>query len=241
MPVIPSSSYPQLSQITSLVRSLLNDVPGNVFSDAVLAPYAQMAYRRVNKAIGNISGASFIKDNALLIVAAVNPADASVQVSVTDTTAPPNQLPVDLLIPLKLWERRNGSTDSFQEMTDLTDEGGLPSQPQAQNLIFWEWRGDGLYFIGATQDTQIRIRYQATSPDITDASSVVLLRDGQNAIALLTAALAGLARGSPLAAVMKEQGEDALEAMKDAVVHQMQYQVRRRRPYSSRDRTYPLL
>lgn len=241
MPILGSSAYPAASQITPLARALLNDTAGNVFSDAFLLPFVQMGYRKINKALGNIKSTVYIKDNVLLVVAAVSSADPSVQVSITDATAPPNQLPVDLIVPMKLWERRSGSTDDFAEMTDLTDEGGLPSQPQGNQLIFWEWRGDGLYFIGATQDTQIRMRYQAVPPDVASAASSVLLRDGQNALALLTAGLAGMSRGSPLAANYQTQGDAALEAMKDSVVHQMQYQVRRRRPYSSRNRSYRLL
>jgi len=241
MPVLGSSAYSALSAITPAVRSLLNDVPENVFSDAVLTPYAQMAYRRINKAMGNIKSSVYIKDNVQLVVSAVPAADASVQVSITDATAPPNQLPVDLLVPLKVWERQNLSTDDFQEMTDLTDEGGLPSQPQGQTLQYWEWRMDGIYFIGALVDTQIRIRYQSLPPDLASAASSVLIRDGQNALILLTAALAGLARGSVNAPMFKEQGDDALEAMKDAVTHQLQNQVRRRRPYSSRNTVYPFL
>ncbi len=240
MPVLGSTAFPVVSQITPLVRALLNDVPGNVFSDAVLLPYLQMAYRRVAKALGNIKSSVFIKDNVLLVVAAVAAADASVQVAITDATAAPNQLPTDLLVPLKVWERQNGSTDNFQEMTELTDTGGLPSQPQGQQLIYWEWRGDGLYFLGATVDTQIRIRYQAVPADVTGAASSVLLRNGQNSFALLTAALAAGARGSPNAAALKEQGDEALDAMKDSVILQMQNVPRRRRPYSSRNRSYPL-
>jgi hypothetical protein len=241
MPNLGSTAYASLIQITTLVRSLVNDPSGNVFTDAVLTPYAQMAYRKINKALGNISSATYIKDNVLLVVPAIAAVDASVQVSVTDTTPAPNQLPVDLLMPTKLWERLNLSTDDFQEMTDLTDHGGLPSQPQGQQLIYWEWRGDGLYFLGAMADAQIRIRYQAIPPDVTSAASVVLLRDGQNTIALLTAGLATLARGSPLAKEFQTLGEDALEAMKRSVVMQMQNSTRRRRPYSSRNRVYPFV
>ncbi len=241
MPVGPSSAYTNLGAINTLARALLNDAAGNTYSDQFLLPFAQMAYRRINKALGNISSTTYIKDNVQLIVAAVGAVDASVQVSITDATPPPNQLPTDLLVPLNVWERISGSTDDFQEMTDMTGEGGLPSQPQGDQLVFWEWRMDGLYFIGATQDTQIRLRYQSTPGDVTGPVAAVLLRDGQNTMTLLTAALAGLSRGSPLAANYKTQGDDALEAMKDTIVHQMQKQVRRRRPYSSRNRTYPLL
>lgn len=241
MPNLGSSAYTNLAAINTLTRALLNDAAGNTYTDAFLLPFAQMAYRRINKALGNIRSTTYVKDNIQLIVAAVSAADASVQVAITDSTAPPNQLPTDLLVPLKLWERPSGSTEDFTEMTDLTGEGGLPSQPQGQQLIYWEWRLDGLYFIGALQDTQIRLRYQAIPADVTSPVASVLLRDGQNTMTLLTAAMAGLSRGSPLAANYKQQGDDALEAMKDSVVHQMQFQVRRRRPYSSRNRVYPYL
>src|SRR6266576_7047991 len=102
MPVIGSTAFPAVSQIYTLARALLNDTAGNTFTDAFLLPYAQMAYRRVAKALGNIKSSVFIKDNVLLVVAAVAAADASVQVAITDATAAPNQLPTDLLVPLKV-------------------------------------------------------------------------------------------------------------------------------------------
>jgi hypothetical protein len=241
MPVGPSSAYTNLAAINSIARALLNDAAGNTYSDPFLLPFAQMAYRRINKALANIQSSVYTKDNVLLVVPAVAAADASVQVSINDATPAPNQLPTDLLVPLNVWERTSGSTDNFQEMIDMTDEGGLPSEPQGNTLRMWEWRLDGLYFIGAIVDTQIRLHYQSTPGDVTSPVASVLLRDGQNTMALLTAGMAGLSRGSPLSANYKTQGDDALEAMKDTVVHQMQKQVRRRRPYSSRNRVRPLL
>lgn len=235
MPVLSSSAYTNIAAIGALVRALLNDQPGNVFSDQFILPFMQIAYRKINKTLGNINSATYIQDGVLLTVPAVAAIDPSAQVSITDATAAPNQLPTDLLVPIKVWERPLGSNDDFQEMTDLSEMGGLPSQPQGSSLNFWEWRMDGIYFIGATVDTQIRIRYQSTPGDVTGPLASVLLRDGQNAMALLTAALAGLTRGSPLSANYLEMGTDALEAMKDTAVQSMQSQTRRRKPYSSRN------
>ena len=198
MPVVGSSAYNTAGQITSLVRSLLNDAQGNLFTDAVLLPYANSAYRKLQRALGNAGGGGFIQDDVPLVVAAVATTDTSLQVSITDATAPPNQLPTDLLVPIKFWERAAGSSE-FCEMVDLTRHGGLPSRAQDVNLSVWEWRADGLYFLGATQDTQIRLRYAKAYPDFTDATSAVLIRNAQEAIAYATAALAGWSRGSPLA------------------------------------------
>jgi len=234
MPVVGSSAYNSVGQITSLVRSLLNDAQGNLFTDTVLLPYANSAYRKLQRALGNAGGGGFIVDDVLLVVTAVTETGSSLQVSITDATAPPNQLPTDLLVPVKIWERPNGCTDDFLEMVDLTQHGGLPSREQDTTLSIWEWRADGIYFIGATQDTQIRLRYSKAYPDFTDSTSPVLVRNSQEAIAYATAALAGWARGSPLAEKWDDAAADAIEDLVSAAVRREQQSARRRRPFSSR-------
>jgi hypothetical protein len=234
MPIVGSSAYNTAGQITSLVRSLLNDAQGNLFTDAVLLPYVNSAYRKLQRALGNAGGGGFLTDNVTLLVPAVTTPDPSLQVSITDSTAPPNQLPTDLLLPEKIWERPNGSTQDFVEMVDLSQHGGLPSRVQNVILSVWEWRADGIYFLGATQDTQIRLRYLKAYPDLTDATSPVLVRNAQEAIAYATAALAGWARGSPLAEKWDEAASDALEDLVAAAVRREQQSARRRRPFSAR-------
>src|SRR5271154_5782719 len=140
MPVVGSSAYNTAGQITSLARSLLNDAAGNLFTDAALLPYLNSGYRKVQRAIGNAGGGGFIQDDVLLVVTAVAETDTSLQVSITDATAPPNQLPTDLLLPVKIWERPNLSCDDFLEMVDLTQHGGLPSRVQDVTLSVWGGR-----------------------------------------------------------------------------------------------------
>ncbi len=234
MPVVGSSAYNTAGQITALVRSLLNDAQGNLFTDALLLPYANSAYRKLQRTLANAGGGGFLQDDVLLVVQAVAQADASLQVSITDATAPPNQLPTDLLVPLKLWERANGSSDEFVEMSDVSQHGGLPSRAQDTVLSVWEWRADGIYFVGATQNVQVRLRYLKAYPDLTDATSPVLVRNAQEAIAFATAALAGWARGSPLAEKWDDAAADALEDLVSAAVRREQQSARRRRPFSWR-------
>jgi hypothetical protein len=234
MPVVGSSAYNTAGQITALVRSLLNDSQGNLFTDALLLPYVNSAYRKMQRAIANAGAGGFIQDDVLLVVTAVTQTDTSLQVSITDATAPPNQLPTDLLFPLKIWERPNGSTQDFLEMVDLSQHGGLPSRAQDVTLSVWEWRADGIYFLGATQDTQIRLRYLKAYPDLTDATSPVLVRNAQEAIAYATAALAAWSRGSPLAERWDEAAADAIEDLVSGAVRREQQSARRRRPFSAR-------
>jgi len=77
MPVVGSSAYNTAGQITSLVRSLLNDAQGNLFTDTVLLPYLNSAYRKLQRAIGNAGGGGFIQDDVLLVVSAVSAPDSS--------------------------------------------------------------------------------------------------------------------------------------------------------------------
>ena len=144
------------------------------------------------------------------------------------------ELPTDLLVPIKMWERAAGTSGKFAEMTDLTRHGGLPSRAQDVSLSVWEWRADGLYFVGATQDTQIRLRYAKAYPDMTDSTSPVLIRNAQEAIAYATAALAGWARGSPLAQKWDDAASDAIEDLVVQAVRREQQSSHRRRPFSAR-------
>jgi hypothetical protein len=98
----------------------------------------------------------------------------------------------------------------------------------------WEWRADGIYFLGATVDTQIRLRYLKAYPDFTDATSPVLVRNAQEAIGYATAALAAWSRGSPLAERWDDSAADAIEDIVAATVRREQQSSRRRRPFSAR-------
>jgi hypothetical protein len=108
-------------------------------------------------------------------------------------------------------------------------------------LEYWEWRGDGLYFIGATSDTQIRLRYQKAYPDFVDATSPVLIRNAQEAIAYFTAAMAGAARGAPEASRWDAAGADALEDLLVRATQREQHTTRRRRPYTWRQGYGPVV
>jgi len=61
-----------------------------------------------------------------------------------------------------------------------------------------------------------------------------LIRNSQEAIAYATAALAGWARGSPLAEKWDDAAADAIEDLVVQAVRREQQSSRRRRPFSSR-------
>jgi hypothetical protein len=231
MPVIGTTTYNTAGQITSLVRSLLNDAAGNLFTDGALMPYLNSAYRKVQRALENVQSGSQLSDDALLLVPALAAIDPAARVAITDASDASGQLPSDLLVPLRMWERPYGSDGDFAEMVDLSNQGGLPSEAQTSTLRYWEWRADGIYLLGATQDTQVRLRYRKAFPDLQDSSSPVLIRNAQEALAFFTAALASAARGAPQAVRWDDAGADALEDLIARATQRAQYSGRRRRPY----------
>jgi hypothetical protein len=236
MPLLGSTAYGTAGSITSLARSFLNDVAQNWATDTVLLPYLNTSYRTLQRKVANAGGGGFVEDDILLVLAAVpaNLVDPGTQAVINDATAPPNQLPQNLLVPLTLWERPNLSAQNFVQMTNLTEKGGLPSRSQGTTLGVWEWRTDGLYFIGATQDTQLRMRYQCAYPDLVGPNDFVLVRGSQEALGYMTAGLAGLARGSPLADKMETLSTDSQEDVILENVRVNQVSPVRRRAYSSR-------
>jgi hypothetical protein len=88
MPVVGSSAYNTAGQITSLVRALLNDSQGNLFTDAVLLPYANSAYRKAQRALGNAGAGGFIQDDVLLVVPAVAPRNSRMTAARSPATTP---------------------------------------------------------------------------------------------------------------------------------------------------------
>lgn len=238
-----SFSYPQTGENgtatantgTSAGRMDQNGVGlGVIFPDFILMPYVNSAYRTVQRALAMAGATLFRVDNVDLVVAAVPSVDVSVQVVINDATPAPNQLPQDLIEPLKIMERQNTTTNAFIDMVNLTYQGGLPSREQGAQLIEWEWRGDGIYFVGATNDTQIRLRYRKALADLVDGNSTISIRNSQEVIAYYTASMAGAARGSPLAATWEQTAEDAKEKLISATVRQQQFSPRRRQPYGQR-------
>lgn len=231
-----------MDQVAQLVRALLNDAPGNVFTDTVLLPYINSGYRTVQRKIANAGGGGFIQDDVLLVVPAVptDLQDPSTQVVINDATPPPNQLPSNLLVPLRIRERPNPATvlvgqgppyPDFVQMVDRSQTGGLPSRMQEQTLGEWEWRSDGIYFVGATQDTQIELRMQVAFPDLTGPNDVILIRGAQEPIAHAAAGLAGLARGSEFVDKMENLFADSVGDVILENVRREQNVSRRRRPY----------
>ena len=262
MPVIGSSAYAQVGQVTVASRSLLNDVPGNVYSDTFLLPYFNLAYQELWTALENSGQETFITDEFFFVVPAINQLDPSAQVLITDTAVlitqagsgtafnstqnigPPNTLPVDMMNPFRLWERQYGiQAADFVEMVDRTGKGGLPSIEQSPTcLIYWEWREDGLAFLGSLMDIQIRMRFLKMLANVSDGTAQVLVRNGINFLIYKTSYLAAVAHDGATQnnSIYKAEAEEAIFQLKLSAARRDQRNPKRRRP-RGRGYRYPYM
>lgn len=148
-------------------------------------------------------------------------------------------LPADLLMPLLMWERSNGTNDTFIPMFQRTD--GLPPQWQVDRLVNWEWRGDRLNFNGATTVRDIRLRYQAVFPTFFSAnlnfsSTYVPIIDCEEFVACTTAAPIVRALGNPQAAAdIRQEADVHLQDLRSEQVRRMQQKTYQRPGYDDSD------
>jgi hypothetical protein len=175
---MPSPPYDTLETILNAARVRLNDaiasLGGDIITDA--QPFTLVMVNSGWRVLQNVLAGHGVERLKLeIILPNVPPVfgpDPVSKVSITwagasDGTNPfiAPVLPQNMILPLMLWERQTGTTDTFLEMDKLIN--GLPSVPKEQWNLSWEWRGDTLYIPGAVVATDLRIRYLAYLPDFT--------------------------------------------------------------------------
>lgn len=229
MPVVSTTAYDQAEGALTLARSLVNDAAGVVFSDAVLLPFLNSAYRALQRQLAE-SGVSVLVAQADLDLPLTNGVTNN---SISDVTTP--QLPTDLLVPHQLWEQAGGSSDIFTPMEKIT--GGLPNFQPSSFLRMWEWRADAIQLLGATQEVTVRVRYEKSLPVIVLGTDPLQIRSSIDPLAYAVTAMAARSRGAQaLAADMFALAQAEAEKLIERYVRPEQFKGRRRKPYGYRRR-----
>ncbi len=170
-----------------------NDSAGVVFTDALLMPLLNSAYRGLQRELAE-SGVSVLAeqqdiDLELVTGTGVTPTEIS------DVSSP--QLPTDCLVPHMLWERATANTtDVFVPMEKFTSGGSMLNLQPSTYLRLWEWREDKVNLIGATQAITVRMRYEKILPLLTLGTDPVQIRSATDVLGFATAALAARSRGA---------------------------------------------
>jgi hypothetical protein len=234
MPVVPTTGYSQAEDALSLARALLNDTAGAVFTDALLMPLLNSAYRGLQRELAENGVSVLIEQQDLDLEP--DPASGITSTEISDASSP--QLPSDCLMPHMLWERATpNTTDVFVPMEKFTSGGSMLNLQPSSYLRLWEWREDKINLIGATQAITVRMRYEKVLPEVTLGTDPIQIRASIDPLAFASAALAARSRGArALAQDLLATAQMATENLIERYVRPEQTKGRRRRPYSSHRR-----
>ena len=230
---------------------------GEIFADnqAYVLPTINLAWRKLQKKLDYASHPRMRNEVTIFrlpVAGSTDPATYS-YINWTGFNDGVNQsatpfLPPDFLAPMRIFERVSvainaTNTANFSEMSPVAD--GLPSTAKGTYNRVWDWREDAIYFVGATQITDLRILYQAFLPDIAMAggsfsSTIVPLMRSTDSLAYYAAAIFVSARGGAmLAADWEMKGDEATDALTNRQAKVLQRgSYRRRAVYNSSTRRY---
>src|SRR5580693_3455198 len=230
MPVLPTTAYSQAEDALTLARALVNDTSGAVFTDTLLMPLLNSAYRGLQRELSE-NGVSVLAEQQDIELD-LNSSTGVTNTEISDVSSP--QLPTDCLCPHALWERATANTtDVFVPMEKFMSGGDMLNLQPSTYLRLWEWREDKVNLIGATQSITVRIRYEKLLPLLTLGTDPVQIRSATDPLGFATAALAARSRGvRALAQDLLGAAQQATENLIERYVRPEQTKGRRRRPYS---------
>ena len=210
----------------------MNDTSGAVFTDTLLMPLLNSAYRGLQRELAE-NGVSVLMEQQDIELD-LNTSTASTHTEISDVSSP--QLPTDCLMPHMLWERATANTgDVFVPMEKFTSGGSMLNLQPSRYLRLWEWREDKINLIGATQSITVRVRYEKVLPTLTLGTDPVQIRSATDALGYATAALAARSRGARALAVdLLGAAQTAIENLINRYVRPEQTTGRRRKPYGYR-------
>src|SRR5580704_808830 len=156
MPVVPTTAYSQAEDALNLARALVNDSAGVVFTDTLLMPLLNSAYRGLQRELAE-NGVSVLVEQQDIELD-TDQTTGMTNTEISDVSSP--QLPTDCMMPHMLWERATANTaDVFMPMEKFMSGGGMLNLQPSSYLQLWEWREDKINLIGATQSITVRLRY----------------------------------------------------------------------------------
>ncbi len=218
------------AEVQLLARAYLNDLDtptGDVYTDAVLFPFVNSAYRDVQRRL--------VENGVSVMIVEEDIALNTLQTELSDTTTP--SLPTGFIVPHSLREKATNTPEKFQDMNKHVD--GLPDVEQNDFLRMWEWRQNQINFIGATREMTVKLRHEKQLANLTQTgpnTDISQIRGAEEALALRIAAMAARSRG-----VRTEAGDLQGEYLSE--INRMvrrnrkpeQRKSRRRKPYGLRN------
>lgn len=178
-------ALPTVLDVNNQVRSIVADTATDYLTDALLLPYVQRAYRKAARVLRAAGVRLLVKEATISAVPAAT--------THLDRTGAGTLYGADLIRPLVLRERLSSTpTAAWSQMSQQQEM--LYDRTATTKRESWDWRSDSIYFPAASGNTDIQIRYEADLPALSSNSSEILIVDGMDAVALMTAAYTAQAR-----------------------------------------------
>jgi len=172
-----AAPYDTLDFVIQAARVRLNDaiqsIAGDIFTEAAAftPQVVNNAWRRMQEYLADRGFAALNRETVFFGVPKWAVTDPGTFVSLGwvnyfdgTTQQPAPVLPQDMIAPLDLWERVNGTNAIFTPMDQVLN--GLPTANPAggtspRDILnrLWEWRKETIFMPGASGLTDIRLRY----------------------------------------------------------------------------------
>jgi hypothetical protein len=185
-------ALPLVSDINATTRAKLSDNgstgagTGEVYTDAVLLPFVNMAYRYAARYL-RTKGMGLLRKQSVAIAVTIG------QTALTRSPGAAPNFPADMLRPIALRERpTGGGVGTYTRMN--SSDNFLPDRAAGPKLLLWDWRGDTIQFIGSTVNEDVQLQYEGDLAPLAGPSDTVLIPDGIDALACLTASFAAESR-----------------------------------------------
>jgi len=207
------------TEVLSMAASLNNDTAQESLTDVAVLPYLNMAMSDLQEL--------FELNN----VPITNETSAAIVVLAGATTV---VLPADLVEVQQLFERDSGSDNSF---TPMERREFLPKVPTLTNwLMWWQWVGNAINFVGANADREVKIDYIKsifTTIAIGDVDVAIAIKGAKQFLGYRTASLCALFIGEneTRAGALNELAVDALDRALGIPTKGRQSILTRRRPF----------
>jgi len=102
--------------------------------------------------------------------------------------------PIDLIVPLFMWERAvGGSDDSWEEMDERVV---APFEQQVTTLEVWYFEEGVITFRGATTNREVLLKYQRELVIITDENTIIPVAGVKSFLQFRTAGIIARSRGN---------------------------------------------
>jgi hypothetical protein len=178
--------------------ALLTDPNKITFTYAMQLPYLKIAWRELQEALV-LNGVADVDEKF------------TIPQTITAGTKEWTAQPVDLLIPIAMWENDvGGIVQNFDAMIEREAE---PTEPMGPTLDVWWFAEAIIKFRGATTNRDVILKYQRELTAIASENTLIPIPGSMSFLAFRTAGIIARARG---------QRTRADDLDRDASLHQSQ-------------------